>query len=117
MRRSSHLVLEDGLDLVSGYLEDGTKAVEEDGMEMEEEQIMQDGNDKQVDLDESFRALRMGRRRRRCRTRLMILGEEDSVIANGAAMEAGAGDAEKKVGSRKQLFVSTARGAANKKFV
>lgn len=32
-------------------------------------------------------------------------------------MEAGAGDAEKKVGSRKQLFVSTARGAANKKFV
>lgn len=60
MRRSSHLVLEDGLDLVSGYLEDGTKAVEEDGMEMEEEQIMQDGNDKQVDLDDEFQSLTDG---------------------------------------------------------
>ncbi|KAF2605327.1 hypothetical protein F2Q70_00025307 [Brassica cretica] len=111
------LVIEDGLDLVNGYLEDGTKAVEEDGMEMEEEQMMEDGNDKQVDLDDEFQSLTDGEEKEKMQDKGDDIREEDSVIVSGAAMEEGAGDAEKKVCSRKQLFVSTAGGAANKKFV
>ncbi|KAL0734738.1 hypothetical protein Bca4012_010948 [Brassica carinata] len=106
---------ENGLDLVSETLEEDSRVLEVEGMELEEDQKRVEREEDSSLMEDGFENLTDGDGKDE------IQEENREVVAEceqgGTELKQGEEDAEKKAGARKQLFLAAAGGTSTKKFV
>ncbi|KAL0886299.1 hypothetical protein Bca101_010282 [Brassica carinata] len=102
--------------LAGESLEEDSRALVEDGMELEEDQTLGDGKELDCEVEDEFENLtdREEKDKDQEEPREMLEEGKQGDLLRG--MELVAGDAEKKDGARKQMFLAAAGGAVKKKF-